>query len=127
MKLLTVFVILVLTFINYFSVGYGSAVQRVLTALKAVAIVLLIGGILFSGKGAWQQVTVSSSHVVSGWNFIAVYMAAIAGAFWAYDGWNNITFVAGEIKDPQRNIPRSLFIGLSFCIIVYLLLNLAFV
>ncbi len=127
MKLLTVFVILLLTFINYFSVGYGSAVQRVLTALKAVAIVLLIGGILFSGKGAWQQVTVSSSHVVSGWNFIAVYMAAIAGAFWAYDGWNNITFVAGEIKDPQRNIPRSLFIGLSFCIIVYLLLNLAFV
>jgi APA family basic amino acid/polyamine antiporter len=41
-------------------------------------------------------------------------MAAIAGAFWAYDGWNNITFVAGEIKDPQKNIPKSLFAGSVF-------------
>ncbi|PQV61028.1 APA family basic amino acid/polyamine antiporter [Sediminibacterium magnilacihabitans] len=126
-KLLTVFIIVVLTLINYFSVGYGSMVQRFLTALKAVAIVLLIGGILFSGKGSWEHLVTATPQHLQGLNFIGMYMAAVAGAFWAYDGWNNITFVAGEIKEPQRNIPRSLFTGLFFCIIVYVLLNLAFV
>lgn len=127
LKLLTVFIIVVLTLVNYFSVGYGGTVQRFLTALKAVAIVLLIGGILFSGKGSWQYLTTTTPQHIYGWNFIGMYMAAISGAFWAYDGWNNITFVAGEIKEPQRNIPRSLFTGLFFCIVVYVLLNLAFV
>ena len=62
-----------------------------------------------------------------GWALVSAYMAAIAGAFWAYDGWNNITFVAGEIKDPQKNIPKSLFLGLSFCIVIYVLVNLAYI
>jgi APA family basic amino acid/polyamine antiporter len=58
---------------------------------------------------------------------IGAYVAAIAGAFWAYDGWNNITFVAGEVQHPQKNIPRSLFVGLFFCIVVYALVNLAYI
>jgi APA family basic amino acid/polyamine antiporter len=62
-----------------------------------------------------------------GWMMVSAYIAALAGAFWAYDGWNNISFVAGEIKEPQKNIPQSLFMGLSFCIVVYVLVNLAFV
>jgi APA family basic amino acid/polyamine antiporter len=53
-------------------------------------------------------------------------MAALSGAFWGYDGWNNITFIAGEIKDPRRNIPISLFAGLLICILVYVLLNASF-
>lgn len=127
-KLLTVLIIAVLTLLNYFSVGYGAAIQRFLTALKAVAIVLLIGGILFSGKGSMHHiVTAMPGNGLQGWSLLGAYMAAIAGAFWAYDGWNNITFVAGEIKNPQHNIPVSLFAGLVFCMIVYVLLNLAFV
>jgi APA family basic amino acid/polyamine antiporter len=53
-------------------------------------------------------------------------VAATSGAFWGYDGWNNITFVAGEIRDPQRNIPRSLIVGLLICITVYALITLAY-
>ncbi len=125
-KLLTAFIILILTFISYRSVQYGSALQRFLTALKAIAIVLLIGGVLFSGKGTWHHIVAIAPGMPSGWALVSAYMAAIAGAFWAYDGWNNITFVAGEIKDPQRNIPLSLSTGLFFCMIVYVLVNLAF-
>ena len=126
-KVFTMLLIILLSLINYYSVQYGAFLQRFLTALKVVAIVLLIGGILFSGKGDTGNITHVSSAMPHGFNLIGAYMAAIAGAFWAYDGWNNISFVAGEIQSPQKNIPRSLFLGLLFCIIVYALLNLAYI
>ncbi len=126
-KSLTVLIIVVLSFINYCSVQYGGALQRVLTALKAVAILLLIGGILFSGKGDFGNLFHNTAEMPQEGALLSAYIAAIAGAFWAYDGWNNITFVAGEIQHPQRNIPRSLFGGLFFCIIVYALVNLAYI
>ena len=126
-KVLTIIVIVLFTAISYRSVQYGGRVQRILTALKAAAIVLLIGGIFFSGKGAMSNILQSTTNVPTGWMMLSAYIAALGGAFWAYDGWNNISFVAGEIKEPQKNIPQSLFIGLSFCIIVYVLVNLAFV
>lgn len=126
-KLLTIFIILLLTWVSYRSVQYGSAIQRALTALKAVAIILLIGGVLGSGKGSLHNITTALPSAPQGWKLLSVYIAAIAGAFWAYDGWNNITFVAGEVKDPQKNIPKSLFAGLSFCIVIYALINLAYV
>jgi basic amino acid/polyamine antiporter, APA family len=126
-KMLTVFLILLLTAVNYFSVKQGGALQRILTSLKVVAIVVLIGGLLLSGKGTAANIFTSSASMPAGMALVTAYMAAIAGAFWAYDGWNNITFVAGEIKNPQKVIPKSLFTGLSFCIIVYALVNLAYV
>jgi basic amino acid/polyamine antiporter, APA family len=125
-KILTVLLVLLLTWVNYRSVNYGAGLQRVLTALKAVAILLLIAGIFMGGKGSVDHLTTSASFAPSGMAMLSAYMAAIAGAFWAYDGWNNVTFIAGEIKDPQKNIPRSLFAGLSFCIIVYVLISAAY-
>ncbi|WP_288096475.1 amino acid permease [Hydrotalea sp.] len=125
-KLLTIALVLVLTWVNYRSVRQGGAIQRVLTALKSVAIVLLIGGILFSGKGHWHHLQEHLPGAPTGWALVGAYMAALAGAFWAYDGWNNITFVAGEIQQPQRNIPKSLLIGLFFCMVVYELVHLAY-
>lgn len=127
MKLLTVLVVLVFTAISYRSVEYGGRVQRILTALKASAILILIGSIFFSGKGSLGHFKQNLPGVPEGWALVSAYMAALAGAFWAYDGWNNISFIAGEIKEPQKNIPQSLFIGLSFCVIVYMLINMAFV
>jgi APA family basic amino acid/polyamine antiporter len=126
-KGLTVCIILLLTYISYRSLKYGGALQRVFTLLKVIAIVLLIGGVLGSGKGSLHNITTVLPTAPHGWDLLGAYIAAIAGAFWAYDGWNNITFVAGEVKDPQKNIPRSLFAGLSFCILIYALINLAYV
>jgi APA family basic amino acid/polyamine antiporter len=126
-KILTILIILFLTYISYRSVQYGSAIQRVLTLLKVIAIILLIGGVLGSGKGSMHNIVTAIPSAPHGWALVSVYIAAIAGAFWAYDGWNNITFVAGEVQDPQKNIPKSLFVGLSFCIIIYALINLAYI
>ena len=126
-KALTICIILLLTWISYRSVKYGGALQRVITVLKVLAIVLLIGGVLSSGKGSVNNILNAMPSAPRGWDLMAAYIAAIAGAFWAYDGWNNITFVAGEVKDPQKNIPKSLFLSLSFCIIIYVLINLAYV
>ena len=53
-------------------------------------------------------------------------IAALSGAFWAYDGWNNITYIAGEVKKPQRNIPLGIIFGISMVIVIYLLINLAY-
>lgn len=141
-KVLTIAIIAVLTVINYRSVQSGGALQRVLTAMKAIALLLLVGGVLGSGKGDLAHLTETVTRTAGGaggaggvsaagaapvMGPLAAYMAALAGAFWAYDGWNNITFIAGEVKDPQRNIPRSLLVGLSACILVYVLVNLAFI
>ncbi|MCW3088047.1 MAG: amino acid permease [Sediminibacterium sp.] len=126
-KLFTILIILFLTWLSYRSLKYGGALQRVFTILKVAAIILLIGGVLGSGKGSVHNIVTTLPDAPAGWNLLGAYVAAIAGAFWAYDGWNNITFVAGEVKDPRKNIPRSLFLGLSFCILIYGLINLAYV
>ncbi len=126
-KCLTIFLILFLSWVNYRSVKSGGALQRVLTVLKAIAIILLIGGIFFSGSGSVQNIISASPEMLQGWALVSAYMAAIAGAFWAYDGWSNVTFVGGEIENPKKNIPLSLFSGLFFCIIIYGLINLAYV
>ena len=126
-KLLTVFLIVLFTWINTRSVQWGAGVQRFLTALKVTAILVLIFGIFFSGNGSSEHLFQKLSNAPQGFSVIPAFMAATAGAFWAYDGWNNITFIAGEIKHPQKVIPKSLLFGLSTCILIYALLNYAFI
>lgn len=127
LKLLTVFFILLFTFINMRSVQLGAGVQRFLTALKVLAIAVLIIGIITSGNGSTQHLFNNLPNAPTGFSLITAFMAATAGAFWAYDAWNNITFIAGEIKEPQRVIPKSLLIGLSTCILIYTLINFVFI
>lgn len=126
-KAFTIGIIILLTAVNYISVRFGGAIQVFFTGLKIAAILLLIGGILFSDKGDTGNFfndSFATDH--SGFGLMSAFIAATAGAFWAYDGWNNITFIAGEIKEPQKNIPKSLLLGLLTCILLYSLLNLAF-
>ncbi|MBN8836653.1 MAG: amino acid permease [Sphingobacteriia bacterium] len=127
LKLVTMLLVMVLTLINYRSVQYGAGLQRWLTSLKIIAMLLLVGGIGFSGKGNMHFFTQNSSTMPVGLSLISAYMAAIAGAFWAYDGWNNISFVAGEVQNPQKNIPKSLIIGLLLCISIYALINTVYI
>jgi basic amino acid/polyamine antiporter, APA family len=124
-KLLTIAILVGFTTLNYWSARQSAGVQRFLTILKIAAILILVGGIVGTPDGSMSQLS-TSHETPQGWALLSALAAAMAGAFWAYDGWNNLTFVAGEIKDPQRNIPRSLILGLLVCIAVYVLLNLAF-
>lgn len=126
-KVLTIVLVILLSWINYRSVNYSGTVQRFLTALKLMAIGMLVFGLIGSGKGTFSNLGSNALFVPSGFALLSAYMAAIAGAFWAYDGWNNITFIAGEIKQPQKNIPQSLFSGILICIFTYALVNVAFI
>jgi APA family basic amino acid/polyamine antiporter len=126
-KFLAVAIIIVLTAVNYISVRSGNAIQFISTLLKALALILLVFGILFSGKGTTTNfVSNSNSFHLSGWKLFSAFMAATTGAFAAYDGWNNLNMVAGEIKNPSRNITKSLLVGLFACIIIYVLVSLAY-
>ena len=127
-KSVTILVIAFLTAINYRSTKSGGDIQVLFTALKVFAILFIIGGFFFSANGDTANfVTNSSSINPGGMAMVGAIAAALSGAFWGYDGWNNITFVGGEIKDPQRNIPMSLFIGLVVCIAIYALITAAYV
>lgn len=126
-KLLSIVIIVLLTYINTRSVKEGGLVQLIFSIAKVGAILLMVGLIFFSDKGNSQNlVQNSSSFHLSGTTLVAGIIAAMSGAFAAYDGWNNIGFVAGEIKNPGRNIPRGLFIGLGVCIVLYVLTSQAY-
>ena len=124
-KLLAVFLVLSLTVLNYRSVKAGSTFQVVSTFLKMVVIGALIIGIFISGHGSVQNFF-RAENPKEGMSLLSGIVVAMTGAFLAYDGWINITYIAGEIKQPQKNIPRSLIIGVFACIIIYVLVNQAY-
>ncbi len=126
-KALAALVVLVLTTANYLSVRFGSSLQVFFSVVKVAALLLLAGAVFFFGKGDVANFVQASPDLhKTNWQTVLGFIAAVSGAFAAYDGWNNIGFVAGEIKNPARNIPRGLFIGLSTCILLYVLTNQAY-
>jgi APA family basic amino acid/polyamine antiporter len=127
-KTITIMVVTGLTYVSYRSTRSGGNIQVIFTVLKVLAMVVIVVGLLFSDRGSISNFFYTSSIIKpEGWGLVGALVAATSGAFWGYDGWNNITFVAGEIKNPQRNIPKSLFIGLVSCILIYILITLAYI
>lgn len=124
-KTVTIICIMFLTTVNYFGVRFGGFVQVAFTFLKVAAIagIVILGFAL--GQGSLEHFT-SSAPRLSNAGWLGAMLVAMSGAFWAYDGWVNVTYVAGEVKEPQRLIPRALFIGTTIVIIVYVLTNLAY-
>jgi basic amino acid/polyamine antiporter, APA family len=127
-KAVAIATIIIITWINYASLKWGAGIQLFFTVIKVAALLLLVGVIFFSGNGSTQNfITPSADADFTTWGIIAGFVAATSGALAAYDGWNNLGFVAGEIKDPKKNIPRGLFIGIGICILMYVLTNQAYV
>jgi basic amino acid/polyamine antiporter, APA family len=124
-KILAVVLVMTLTFLNYLSARAGSALQVVSTIIKLAVIAALILGIFFSGNGSTAHF-IQTSNPKQGGALLSGLVAAMTGAFMAYDGWINITFLGGEIRHPQKTIPKSLFIGVAVCIIIYILVNQAY-
>jgi APA family basic amino acid/polyamine antiporter len=127
-KTITIMVVTGLTYVSYRSTRSGGNIQIVFTVLKVLAMFMIVVGLLFSDKGSISNFFHTSNTInPEGWALVGALVAATSGAFWGYDGWNNITFVAGEIKNPQHNIPKSLFIGLVSCILIYVIITLAYI
>lgn len=124
-KSLGIILVLVFTLLNYISTKAGSLFQVISTFVKVAIIGLLVFGIFFSGNGSFQNFT-SAENPAQGAGLLSGIIAAMTGAFFAYDGWINLPSMAGEVKNPQRNIPKSLFAGVLACVIVYVLVNQAY-
>lgn len=112
-KSLAIVIVMGLTWLNVRSVKAGSSFQLISTIVKIGVIAALVIGIFFFGEGSFQNFFQSEAPKQGG-ALLSGIIAALTGAFFAYDGWVNITFIAGEIKQPQRNIPRCLITGVLF-------------
>jgi APA family basic amino acid/polyamine antiporter len=117
--------ILLLSALNVLGVRRSGAVQTAFTASKLLVLGVLIVFGLTLGHGSFENLRgLFGAGARSG--FLAAFGVATVSALWAYDGWNNLSMVAGEVKDPQRNMPRALIIGTLLVAAVYLLVNFAY-
>lgn len=135
MQILAIAVILLLTFINTKGIQSGKIVQFLFTSSKVIALILLIiGGIyliksnLFAenmafGWNAFQHIEGAGWTSISGTALLGAIAAAMVGSIFSSVAWENVTFVAGEMKDPKRNVVRSMVIGTTLVMLLYLLCN----
>ncbi len=138
LQIIAVMMIVIVTTINCASVALGGQIATFLTFVK-IALILLVGfGAFFLADGNWgnyamvnqggtcESVAESARYGIAGTTFIAGFGAAMLGALWGYDGWNNLSLVAGEVENPSRNIPLALIGGTILIIFLYVFVNFAY-
>ncbi len=108
----------VLTAVNYRGVRLGAAVQNSCNAAKLIGLAVIVGAAFFAPRVPAQPVF---STITAG-----AFGVAMIASLQAYDGWSAISFVAGEVKNPQRTLLRALAIGMTLAIVIYLLVNAAY-
>lgn len=122
-QLIAVAAIALTSAVNCAGVALGGRLQTVLMFAKVIPIAVIVVGVLVLAPDG-------SASIVSPeplkWPGISAFGAAMIAALWAYDGWNNMPMVAGEIRNPKRNIPAALFVGTIAVIAVYIAVNVAY-
>jgi basic amino acid/polyamine antiporter, APA family len=111
-----------ITGLNYLGIRKAGDFQVVFTALKIVLIVIVTVGCFSAASGSWSNFATVVSPVRTGGGFNG-FMVALVATLWAYDGWNDLTMVAGEIREPQRNLPRALLAGLGIVGVLFMATN----
>ncbi len=109
---------------NYVGVRWGSLVQNITTVAKYAGLMVII--VVALALGLPQTGGHFTPAMPAGSFSIAPFGLALVGVLWAFDGWADLSFVAGEVKDPRRNVPRALIIGTLAVIAIYLLANIAY-
>jgi amino acid transporter len=111
---------------NYIGVRSGSLVQNLTTIAKYFGLMFVV--VLALGYGFGHDGVSHFTPAMPPGSFTGTaFGLALVSVLWAYDGWADLTFISGEIKDPRRNIPRALLIGTGLVIAIYLLANVAYV
>jgi APA family basic amino acid/polyamine antiporter len=123
-QLLAVTVIVLFTAVNCAGVMLGGRVQTFLTAAKVLAILAVAGGV-FLFSGVHDSVNLHAPPGTQGGGFSG-FGAAMFSALWAYSGWQYLPMAAGEVQDPQRNLPRAIIGGTLLVLAIYLLINTAY-
>src|SRR6266849_1355642 len=113
----------IMTIVNYLGVRLGGAVQVVLTIVKIASVLLVIGVAFFSGGSAHPADPIWPAALNGG--IVTAFLAALAAALWAYDGWEDLNLVGSEVAEPQKNFPRALLGGVSLVAVIYLLFSAA--
>lgn len=119
-KAASVLLIAALTIVNYRGVRLGVGVQRLFTFLKLAGLAIIVSSAFLAPAHAPQAAAVADPF---SWSRFGVAMIA---CLWAYEGWNSLSFVAGEVERPSRNVPLALGVGVATLIAVYLAANLAY-
>ncbi len=138
-QLLAVFVVVLLTWTNTLGIRYGKIVQNLFTIAKTGALVgLILLGILVGRNAAaleanfthfWDRTTtipISGMTAMTSIGLLVAILVSQSGALFSADSWHDITFAGGEVKDPRRTLPKSLIIGTTVVISIYLLANLSY-
>ncbi len=143
-QLLGVFSIFILTFLNSLGIEYGKFILRLFTSAKLIALfgLIILGIFVYNNPVVWEQNLehfwdlqhwekdpLSSSWLltqIGGMALAGAIGAGLVGSLFSSDAWNNVTFIAGEIRNPKRNIPISLFAGTLIVSSIYVLANVAY-
>jgi APA family basic amino acid/polyamine antiporter len=148
-NLVGILVCVLLSFINVFGVKTGAAVQNTFTIAKTAALMMLVGLGFIVGRNPeavvanftnfWRNASLSAQHQIDVGSFmgiggggtalvgtLTVIAVAQVGSLFSSDAWNNVTFTAGEVKNPKRNLPLSLALGTGIVILLYVLSNFVY-
>ena len=121
---LAVFWLAVMTGVNYLGVRLGGAVQVFLTTIKLISVFIVIG-VAFFAPSSNAQVSDPIWPTTLNAGMFGAFLAALAAALWAYDGWEDLNLVGSEVQEPQKNFPRALVGGVSLVALIYLLFSAA--
>ena len=139
-------IVVLLAIVNIFGVGLGAMIQNIFTSAKAISLAALIllaftvgrtaeaWQANFAGGAFWKNANWSSLHSVQVGvggplvlvNLVVILAVVQVGSLFSADAWNNVTFTAGEVKNPKRNLPLSLILGTGFVLTVYFLVSLSY-
>jgi APA family basic amino acid/polyamine antiporter len=120
--LLAISAVILISSLNYIGIRRAGSFQFFFTLLKILIILTVIALAFSYRQGSWQNLGGSAPGATGG---VAGFMIALIAALWAYDGWNDLNMVAGEIRDPGRNIPIALIAGVLIVAVLYMGMNLA--
>lgn len=142
-QLLAIASLIILTTINYFGIKNGKMMQFIFTITKILALagIIIAGLVVASGNSFWhanfadmwsasttamKDGKVTDIYALGGLGLLTAFGVAMVGSLFSSDAWNNVTFIAGEIKKPKRNIPLSLLWGVLIVTAIYLLANISY-
>ncbi|MEO6589083.1 MAG: amino acid permease, partial [Pyrinomonadaceae bacterium] len=139
LQLIAVLMIIIFTIVNCASVIFGGRIATVLTFVKVGLIAFVgIGAFIWVTGGTFEHFSMMNDggkcegvndavrYGSASYSFVGGFAAAMLGALWGYDGWNNLTLVAGEIKNPGKNIPIALIGGTIVIILLYVFVHIAY-
>jgi len=123
-QLLAAALLAVVATVNYYGIHRGALLQNVSTAFKVGVLALLVVlGFAFGSPAGMPEGGALAQRAAVG---LSPFLLAMVSVLWAYDGWADLSYVGGEVKDPQRTMPRALLLGTAGVVVLYLAANLVY-